>query len=66
MEHKHIYDAEGNQLCCTQEKKIYLNVGVKHNEFSITIKFSEMIVHIHPYIMNDKLADIGKENLWFL
>jgi Cd2+/Zn2+-exporting ATPase len=33
MEHKHIYDAEGNQLCCTQEEKIYLNVGVKHNEF---------------------------------
>jgi len=22
MEHKHIYDAEGNQLCCTQEEKI--------------------------------------------
>ncbi len=22
MEHKHIYDAKGNQLCCTQEEKI--------------------------------------------
>ena len=25
MEHKHKYDESGNQLCCTQEKKIYKN-----------------------------------------
>lgn len=24
MEHRHIYDAQGNQLCCTQEEKINL------------------------------------------
>lgn len=36
MEHKHIYDAEGKQLCCTQEEKINLlaNIALKreHNE----------------------------------
>ncbi|KQK26407.1 MULTISPECIES: heavy metal translocating P-type ATPase [Chryseobacterium] len=30
MEHKHIYDKEGNQLCCTpQEGKIYNDAGAK-------------------------------------
>lgn len=29
MEHQHIYDAEGNQLCCTQEEKIYTNAGAE-------------------------------------
>ena len=29
MEHKHIYDKDGKQLCCTQEEKIYTNAGVK-------------------------------------
>ncbi|WP_028122614.1 heavy metal translocating P-type ATPase [Epilithonimonas tenax] len=30
MEHKHIYDKEGNQLCCTaQEGKIYNDTGAK-------------------------------------
>jgi len=29
MLHKHKYDAEGNQLCCNQEEKIYLNAGAK-------------------------------------
>ena len=29
MEHKHIYDAEGNQLCCTQQEKIYTNAGAE-------------------------------------
>ncbi|MDR6156597.1 Cd2+/Zn2+-exporting ATPase [Chryseobacterium sp. SLBN-27] len=30
MEHKHIYDEEGNQLCCTaQEGKIYKDAGSK-------------------------------------
>ena len=27
MEHKHRYDEAGNQLCCTQEKKIYQQAG---------------------------------------
>jgi len=27
MEHKHIYDAEGRQLCCTQTEKIYTQAG---------------------------------------
>ncbi|MGC3979363.1 MAG: hypothetical protein QM751_14735 [Paludibacteraceae bacterium] len=27
MKHQHIYDAQGRQLCCTQEKKIYTNAG---------------------------------------
>jgi Cd2+/Zn2+-exporting ATPase len=27
MEHKHIYDAQGKQLCCTQTEKIYTNAG---------------------------------------
>ena len=29
MEHKHIYDKDGKQLCCTQEEKIYTNAGAK-------------------------------------
>ncbi len=29
MEHKHIYDAEGRQLCCTQEQKIYTQAGAE-------------------------------------
>lgn len=29
MEHKHIYDAKGRQLCCTQEEKIYAKAGAK-------------------------------------
>lgn len=29
MEHKHIYDAQGRQLCCQQEEKIYTNAGAK-------------------------------------
>lgn len=30
MEHKHIYDKQGNQLCCTpQEGKIYKDAGAK-------------------------------------
>jgi Cd2+/Zn2+-exporting ATPase len=27
MQHKHIYDATGKQLCCTQQEKIYTNAG---------------------------------------
>lgn len=27
--HKHTYDAQGKQLCCTQEEKIYTNAGAK-------------------------------------
>jgi len=27
MEHKHIYDAQGKQLCCTQTEKVYTNAG---------------------------------------
>ena len=29
MEHKHIYDKEGKQICCTQEEKIYTNASAK-------------------------------------
>src|SRR6478752_5404961 len=29
MEHKHTYDAEGKQLCCTEEQKIYSKAGAK-------------------------------------
>jgi len=29
MEHKHQYDAQGKQLCCTQEEKIYTNAGAQ-------------------------------------
>ena len=27
MEHQHKYDAQGKQLCCTQEEKIYNKAG---------------------------------------
>ena len=27
--HKHIYNVQGKQLCCTQEEKIYTNAGAK-------------------------------------
>jgi len=29
MEHKHQYDAQGKQLCCTQQEKIYAKAGAK-------------------------------------
>jgi Cd2+/Zn2+-exporting ATPase len=29
MEHKHIYDKDGKQLCCTQEEKIYTQAGAR-------------------------------------
>jgi Cd2+/Zn2+-exporting ATPase len=29
MEHKHQYDAQGNQVCCTQQEKIYNNADAK-------------------------------------
>ncbi|WP_284653208.1 heavy metal translocating P-type ATPase [Flavobacterium terrisoli] len=29
MKHKHKYDANGKQLCCTQEEKIYTKAGAK-------------------------------------
>ncbi|HEX8016013.1 MAG TPA: heavy metal translocating P-type ATPase [Flavobacterium sp.] len=29
MEHKHEYDAQGKQLCCTEEQKIYAKAGAK-------------------------------------
>ena len=29
MAHQHIYDAQGKQLCCTQEEKIYTKAGAK-------------------------------------
>ncbi|MGH2623796.1 MAG: heavy metal translocating P-type ATPase, partial [Sphingobacterium sp.] len=29
MEHQHQYDAQGNQLCCTQVEKIYTQAGAK-------------------------------------
>ncbi len=38
MQHKHIYDKDGKQLCCTQEEKIYNKAGasallkVEHSE----------------------------------
>ncbi|NGM61730.1 cadmium-translocating P-type ATPase [Sphingobacterium sp. SGG-5] len=30
MEHQHQYDANGKQLCCTQEEKIYVRAGAKN------------------------------------
>lgn len=30
LKHKHIYDKNGKQLCCTQQEKIYTNAGAKH------------------------------------
>jgi Zn2+/Cd2+-exporting ATPase len=29
VEHKHIYDKDGKQLCCTQTEKIYTNAGAR-------------------------------------
>lgn len=31
MQHQHIYDAEGKQLCCTQEERIYANASKSPN-----------------------------------
>ncbi|MES2410613.1 MAG: hypothetical protein V4535_04125, partial [Bacteroidota bacterium] len=30
MKHQHKYDAQGKQLCCTQEEKIYAKAGAKN------------------------------------
>ncbi len=32
----------------------------------VTIKYPEMVAQIYPYFQHDKLADFGKDNLWFL
>ncbi|PTS91592.1 cadmium-translocating P-type ATPase [Flavobacterium sp. HMWF030] len=29
MEHKHKYDKDGKQICCTQTEKVYVNAGAK-------------------------------------
>ena len=29
IEHKHTYDKDGKQICCTQAEKIYINAGAK-------------------------------------
>ena len=29
MEHKHKYDAQGKQICCTQTEKVYTKAGAK-------------------------------------
>ena len=29
IEHKHTYDKDGKQICCTQAEKIYTNAGAK-------------------------------------
>lgn len=32
----------------------------------VTIKYPEMVAEIYPYFEHEKLADYGKESLWFL
>ncbi|MCH5684551.1 hypothetical protein LWM68_09900 [Niabella sp. W65] len=29
MEHKHQYNARGQQICCTQEEKVYAQAGAR-------------------------------------
>lgn len=41
--HKHIYDAQGKQLCCTQTEKIYTNAGAKE----LVSKHKESDEHNH-------------------
>lgn len=41
--HKHIYDKDGKQLCCTQEERIYTNAGTK----SLFVEHSQNDGHDH-------------------
>lgn len=47
MVHKHIYDKDGKQLCCTQEEKIYTKAGAK--ELINKRKHSEEDEHDHSH-----------------
>ena len=40
--------------------------SVSQQNLPVTIKYPEMVAEIYPYFQHDKLADFGKENLWFL
>lgn len=40
--------------------------GQFNRNLQVTIKYPEMVAQIYPYFQHDKLADFGKENLWFL
>ncbi|MBX7261742.1 MAG: heavy metal translocating P-type ATPase [Chitinophagales bacterium] len=51
MEHQHIYDKDGNQLCCTMEKKIYLNAGAQ----KLLGNNSEQHEHDHHHDHSGKL-----------
>lgn len=46
MEHKHIYDAKGKQLCCTQTEKIYNQAGAQR-------LIQEAPAHDHVHRHND-------------
>ena len=35
-------------------------------EFTITIKYPEMVAQIAPHFDGEDIADFGKDNLWFL
>lgn len=55
MEHKHIYDARGRQLCCTEEAKIYTKVDTdllikKHPVSGRQIKKNEKIQTLKQFV----------------
>jgi Cd2+/Zn2+-exporting ATPase len=55
MAHQHKYDAQGKQLCCTQEEKIYTNAGAKE---LLKEEHSENDGHNH----NDHSDDDGHDH----
>lgn len=40
--------------------------SIKQQNLTVTIKYPEIVAQIFPQFEGDKLADFGKNNLWFL
>ncbi len=48
-----------------QFSRMYWKSTTQQN-LPVTIKYPEMVASIYPYFQHDKLADYGRESLWFL
>ncbi len=59
MEHKHTYDAQGKQLCCTQEEKIYVQAGAKE---LLHKKHSQNDGHNHKEHSNEHSDEHSEED----
>ncbi|TGD59790.1 heavy metal translocating P-type ATPase [Flavobacterium humi] len=69
MEHKHTYDAQGKQLCCTEEGKIYTKAGAKEllqEDGCCTAKHTKHAGHSHDDGHNHDHTEAGNPFKMFL